>query len=190
MQKKLTAILILGAVMVLSSIGLDAQPYKLQRWVFGSGGVVDAQTTNNTRMSGIVGQFAIDKITGSNYAVEQGFWIYFEYVDVPENPKSENNLYNYPNPFFTNTTIKYELAGTAVVTLKIYDMMGNVVKTLVQGSVQDVGEQFVEWDGRNESGMDVSSGSYIYELSAQPAQVAGAAGFSSFTMRNVMILVR
>jgi hypothetical protein len=191
MQKKISAILLLATVIVLSSIGLEAQTYRLERYVFGSGGVVDALTTGY-RMNGIVGQLAIDNYTSAagNYAVQQGFWVSFVVTDVPEEVKHDNSMYNYPNPFNQQTTIQYELAGTAVVTLRIYDMMGNVVKTLIQGSVQDGGIQSIMWDGRNESGLDVGSGSYVYELVANPAQLAGAPTFEAFTIRNVMILVR
>jgi len=191
MQKKISAILLLATVIVLSSIGLEAQTYRLERYVFGSGGVVDALTTGY-RMNGIVGQLAIDNYTSAagNYAVQQGFWVSFVVTDVPEEVKHDNSMYNYPNPFNQQTTIQYELAGTAVVTLRIYDMMGNVVKTLIQGSVQDGGIQSIMWDGRNESGLDVGSGSYVYELVANPAQLAGAPTFEAFTIRNVMIIVR
>jgi len=191
MQKKISAILLLATVIVLSSIGLEAQTYRLERYVFGSGGVVDALTTGY-RMNGIVGQLAIDNYTSAagNYAVQQGFWVSFVVTDVPEEVKHDNSMYNYPNPFNQQTTIQYELAGTAVVTLRIYDMMGNVVKTLIQGAVQDGGIQSIMWDGRNESGLDVGSGSYVYELVANPAQLAGAPTFEAFTIRNVMIIVR
>ena len=53
---------------------------------------------------------------------------------------------NYPNPFNPTTTITYELAKTGQVSLKVYDILGNVVETLVNG-VQAAGEYNVKFDG-------------------------------------------
>jgi photosystem II stability/assembly factor-like uncharacterized protein len=70
---------------------------------------------------------------------------------------------NYPNPFNPSTTIQYELPKRARVTLKIYDILGKEIKTLLNG-VQAPGLQSVIWDGRNNEGRIVSSGIYFYTL--------------------------
>jgi hypothetical protein len=72
-------------------------------------------------------------------------------------------LPNYPNPFNPATTIRYQLPITANVTLAIYNVDGQHVKTLVNG-VQPAGVQSVAWDGRDESGHPASSGLYVYRL--------------------------
>ena len=70
---------------------------------------------------------------------------------------------NYPNPFNPTTTISYSLQENTMVDLKIYDLLGRVVKTLVT-EVRQRGTGSVVWDGTNNSGALVSSGIYIYKL--------------------------
>lgn len=72
---------------------------------------------------------------------------------------------NYPNPFNPSTTIEYALPGAAQVVLKIYNLLGQEVKTLVNG-YQNAGLQSVQWDGRDNSGKPAGSGVYIYQVEA------------------------
>ncbi|HNL25721.1 MAG TPA: fibronectin type III domain-containing protein, partial [bacterium] len=72
-------------------------------------------------------------------------------------------LQNYPNPFNPSTTIRYDLREDETVSLKIYNMLGQEVRTLRKG-FQMAGEYRVQWDGRNNAGQVVSSGVYIYRL--------------------------
>ena len=67
---------------------------------------------------------------------------------------------NYPNPFNPSTTIKYGLPAAANVTIKIYDMLGQEVKTLVS-EYKNAGTFSVRWNGVNNSGDRVSGGTYI-----------------------------
>ena len=79
-------------------------------------------------------------------------------------------LPNYPNPFNPETWIPYRLAEDAFVTLTIYDISGQVVRTLEVGhriaAVYESRSKAVYWDGRNELGEGVASGVYYYHLSA------------------------
>ncbi|NIT59420.1 MAG: T9SS type A sorting domain-containing protein [Aliifodinibius sp.] len=70
---------------------------------------------------------------------------------------------NYPNPFNPETTIKYSLPAQSKVTLKIYNILGEEIRTLVD-EVQTLGAKTVSWDGRDNHGKQVSSGIYIYSL--------------------------
>ncbi len=70
---------------------------------------------------------------------------------------------NYPNPFNPQTTIRFTLKDNAPVSLKIYNVSGQLVKTLVSGT-RTAGEHTVRWDGRNDAGQAVSSGVYFYKL--------------------------
>jgi len=72
---------------------------------------------------------------------------------------------NYPNPFNPSTTIKYELPQQVEVKLEIYDLMGRRVRTLVNQR-QQAGQYAITWDGRNEQGQAVASGTFIYQLRA------------------------
>ena len=84
-------------------------------------------------------------------------------------PERFELLQNYPNPFNPTTTIHFKVAptinNTANVSLKIYDLSGREVKTLVNEPMQP-GEYAVEWDGTNNSGEAVAGGVYIYRMVA------------------------
>jgi len=72
---------------------------------------------------------------------------------------------NYPNPFNPSTKIKYHLSNKQIerVTLKIYNNVGQLVKSLVDTD-QSNGEYEVIWNGHNNIGNEVSSGLYYYQL--------------------------
>lgn len=72
---------------------------------------------------------------------------------------------NYPNPFNPATTITYDLEKSAPVTLTVYNLRGQRVRTLVQAT-QGAGSYAVQWDGRDDTGRPVSSGMYVYRLQA------------------------
>jgi len=75
-------------------------------------------------------------------------------------------LGNHPNPFNPATTIAYRLTGAARVTLRIYDLSGQLIRELVGGAEQVAGSHEVTWRGRTETGRTVASGTYIYRLDA------------------------
>ena len=83
---------------------------------------------------------------------------------------------NYPNPFNPSTVISYTLSESSVVTLRIIDVLGREVATLVNSS-QVAGTYSVTWKGMDMNGVDMPSGSYFYRLDAVPT--SGAAAFSS-----------
>lgn len=72
---------------------------------------------------------------------------------------------NYPNPFNPSTIIRYDLPKAAQVVLRIYDLAGHEIRTLVN-SKQAAGRKFSHWNGQNDRGQPVSSGVYIYQLQA------------------------
>jgi len=88
-------------------------------------------------------------------------------VSPPTGSKANSLTYslaqNYPNPFNPVTTIKYSLKAPGRVSLRIYNVTGQLVRTLVDGNV-DEGEFSVKWYGGNEVGQKVSSGVYFYKL--------------------------
>jgi hypothetical protein len=73
---------------------------------------------------------------------------------------------NYPNPFNPGTTIQYRLPEEADVTLTLYNLKGQAVRTLVHEN-QKPGEHLTAWDGENEAGERVPSGVYVYRLKAR-----------------------
>ena len=71
---------------------------------------------------------------------------------------------NVPNPFNPTTSIRYDVpSGGGHVTLKIYDVAGRLVRTLVD-QAQTPGEKTVRWNGRNQQGRSVASGVYFYRM--------------------------
>ena len=73
---------------------------------------------------------------------------------------------NYPNPFNPETEISFSLLERTQVSLVIYNILGEKVKTLVSGEM-DAGTHTIHWNGRNEAGNSVASGIYFYRLKAE-----------------------
>jgi hypothetical protein len=86
-------------------------------------------------------------------------------LEIQTTPTEFALLQNYPNPFNPETTIKYNLAEGASVNLRIYNIVGQVVRTLV-AERQNAGRYQVRWDGTDDRGAAVSSGIYFYQVSA------------------------
>lgn len=84
---------------------------------------------------------------------------------VDDTPKRFALRPNYPNPFNPSTSIRFDVASRSDVTLRVYDVSGAVVRTLVNEAV-DAGSHVVEWNGRNDQGNLASSGVYFYRLTA------------------------
>jgi len=86
--------------------------------------------------------------------------------ELPDGPGSLLHA-AYPNPFTPalSTTFSFELKYEGRVRLQVYDPQGRLVRTLVDGTVGP-GRHEIDWDGRNESGQDLSAGTYFYKLRA------------------------
>ena len=95
-------------------------------------------------------------------------------------------LNNYPNPFNPTTTINYSLKENSKVSLKIYNIKGQKVKTLVN-EVFPAGQHSVIWNGKDDLGEPVSSGIYFYKMCLHPDS-SGKAGH--FQKVRKMILLR
>jgi hypothetical protein len=86
-------------------------------------------------------------------------------LNIQSTPTEFALLQNFPNPFNPETTIGYNLAESADVTLHIYNVVGQVVRTLV-AEPQSAGRYQVRWNGMDDRGVPVSSGIYFYQVSA------------------------
>jgi|MDTC01.3.fsa_nt_gb hypothetical protein len=78
---------------------------------------------------------------------------------------------NYPNPFNPNTEISYQIPVEAKVTLRVHNMLGQEVKTMVS-EIQAPGVHKVSWDGLDNSGQMVASGVYTYQLNFNGAKIS------------------
>jgi hypothetical protein len=110
-----------------------------------------------------------------NRVAGQGFDIFanslgYRSTDVQDDkgknlPNAFDLLQNYPNPFNPATMISYTLNSNSFVSLKIYNLLGQAVKTLVEKN-QTTGNYKIEWDGKDNLGKEVASGVYFYKLKA------------------------
>jgi hypothetical protein len=91
---------------------------------------------------------------------------------------------NYPNPFNPTTTIQFGLPVAANVTVKIYNVLGQEVATLVDG-LQSAGTSQTSWSGRNSAGVPVASGMYFYSLMAKSTDSK-----ATFTNIKKMLLLK
>ncbi|MCK6542408.1 T9SS type A sorting domain-containing protein [bacterium] len=85
-----------------------------------------------------------------------------DYNVVPNKYELEQN---YPNPFNPSTMIRYSVKNEGRVVIKVYNMLGQEVRTLVNEH-KPAGRFNVSWDGRNNAGQTVSTGVYIYRMQA------------------------
>ena len=93
-------------------------------------------------------------------------------------PKSFALLPNHPNPFNPETSIEYTLPADCQVTLAVYNILGQKVRTLINEH-QSAGLKSVRWDGKDDSGNQVSAGVYFYSIKAD-----------NFTQAKKMILLK
>ena len=73
---------------------------------------------------------------------------------------------NYPNPFNPITSLRYDLPQDGLVNVTVYDMMGRIVKTLVNSS-QTAGYKSIQWNATNDRNEPVSAGLYLYTIQAE-----------------------
>jgi hypothetical protein len=99
-------------------------------------------------------------------------------ADSPRAPAATYLAQNFPNPFNPTTRIAFGLKAPAVITLRIYDASGRLVRTLVEGA-RPAGHYSELWDGRNVIGKAVASGIYFYRLDA-----------GSFSETRKMVIMR
>lgn len=79
---------------------------------------------------------------------------------------------NYPNPFNPSTTIRFALPKEAPVTLEIYNILGMRIRTLISGQSMNAAFHSVVWDGKDDAGVGVSSGLYLYRIHAGQFQAS------------------
>lgn len=99
--------------------------------------------------------------TGRSHIYARAFHFTIGAVYYPPGPPVNFALYqNYPNPFNPTTTIRFTVRSSAFVVLSVYDLLGRLVKTLVDSRLA-AGEHSVVFDGRG-----LASGVYFYRLTA------------------------
>jgi hypothetical protein len=99
-------------------------------------------------------------------------------TNVPKNYKLHQN---YPNPFNPSTEIKFSLPNDEIVTIKIYNLLGGKITTLVNRIYRKAGSYSVKFDGTN-----LASGLYIYRIEARQA----GSLIVSYTQSKKMLLIK
>ncbi|CUU09812.1 Por secretion system C-terminal sorting domain-containing protein [Candidatus Kryptobacter tengchongensis] len=96
------------------------------------------------------------------FKLKNNKYSYVKIIRIKILPPQSFKLYqNYPNPFNLTTRIGFEIPEKSHIRIIIYDQLGRVVKKLVDKDMS-AGYFEVEWDGRNDRGVYVSSGIYFY----------------------------
>lgn len=183
-----------AATLVLASTAL-AQDIIIQKQVVGSafGQVItDPSAADGFVFLGSTGGQAIasdpmDYDATGKYT--HGFWapFYDWFTSVEEDEpfvaKNPLKVNNYPNPFKDQTTIAFELESASYVSLRVYDINGNMVADLYSDAVLSSGEYTKTWNGKDLRNGDLASGSYLYELNVKPQN-----GGRTISVRNIMVL--
>ncbi|SVD68055.1 uncharacterized protein METZ01_LOCUS420909, partial [marine metagenome] len=105
-----------------------------------------------------------------------------EVKDTPATPTAFSLAQNHPNPFNPSTTISYNVEQSGYISLKVYDVMGRLVRTLVDNQYVSSGYETgysVLWNGLDNHGQKASAGLYIYRLQS-----------GAMSMTNKMILLK
>ena len=93
-------------------------------------------------------------------------------------PEESTLEQNYPNPFNPTTEIRFTLSDPGQVSLQVYDILGRKVATLVDGQL-GAAAHTVTWNGRDDAGQSVASGTYLYRLDT-----------SGFSQTRTMTLIK
>ncbi|MEN6445134.1 MAG: T9SS type A sorting domain-containing protein [Candidatus Cloacimonas sp.] len=152
-------------------------------WVYPADKVIWVSDGENGRKVGKLGLMFYNDYTWGAYAIDppvgstnDGGQVMFteleitfplpgEASDDPTVTPVTNMLnQNYPNPFNPVTTITFDMAKKAVANVSVYNVKGQLVKTLYNG-IADFGRNSVTWNGIDNNGSQVSSGLYFYRLS-------------------------
>ncbi len=136
--------------------------YIVKQSVIGNGGTAISNVSH--RLVGTIGQPGVGMVSSTVYIYKAGFW--YQSGNIVIGIESISNAlprefrleHNYPNPFNPQTTIKFALPDRSFVTLKIFDLLGREVTSLVDGDLQP-GVHKVVFDANG-----LSNGVYFFRI--------------------------
>lgn len=162
--RKLAVMLVALAIGFVFGEGVEAQ-YALQHSVVGNGGA--ALGNGSYRIAGTIGQPLIGVTSSPSAMTEIGFW-YLAGGSITKVDQLSNTLpteyrldQNYPNPFNPSTTFRFALPRRSSVVLKIFDVLGQEVMSVLEANLQP-GEHKVVFDAKA-----LASGVYFCRLQAE-----------------------
>ncbi|RMD88645.1 MAG: T9SS C-terminal target domain-containing protein [Calditrichaeota bacterium] len=160
------AIALFSLVLFTGSLMAQAGQVKTHSGVIGSGGA--SISNENYRMIGTVGQPLIGRTSNADHIHQAGFWYRVsglitsvEQIATETIPTEFRLDQNYPNPFNPSTTIRFALPKRSHVSLKLYDLLGREVATLVDEE-HEPGEYKVVFEAHG-----LPSGVYFYRIEAE-----------------------
>jgi hypothetical protein len=159
----MTALCRLALVVLLIAITsvASAQTYKCDWSVNGIGGGDMAGSAY--KCGSTAGQTAVGQMTGTSYWAFIGFWQPQAQAGVREQTylpigSFVTHLYSpFPTPAVRSVTIRYSLAAEGLVTLRVHDLTGRVVRTLCASSMKR-GEHSITWNGTDDCGRELARG--------------------------------
>ena len=136
--------------------------------------IIDSTINNSFEISGLtpgeIYYFQVSSINNSGNESPVSNMVTFTPSNALSINKTSHDIVflsqNYPNPFNPITSIQYDLPKDGLVNITIYDMVGRVVKTLVN-SEQGAGYKSVIWDATNNDNSSVAGGLYLYMIRAK-----------------------
>ena len=165
------------AIIALFFVTAALPQYQITNSVIGSGGNIISTSSNI--IVGTVGESFIGKSSNTVNQIQIGFWYAYQQTTITE-VKGEETIptifkleQNYPNPFNPATTIKFAVPEKSNVLIKVYDILGSEVATLVNEEM-DAG-----WYENDFNAVGLSSGVYLFRMEA-----------GSYVSTKKMILLR
>jgi hypothetical protein len=129
-------------------------------------------TSTHYILKSAAGQSVTGQSWNVNYIEQAGFYTYFTVGEVgieEQETQSVPEVFSlsqpYPNPAANGVAIKYEVPGLSCVKIRVYDVTGRVVKTLVAGERKS-GFYNLRWDGTTDQGAQVAQGIYFIRMLA------------------------
>lgn len=159
-------VLAVGSIMSVTAAAQATLPWQ----VIGSGGSLNSVGTNRI-LSSTVGQVVIGPgVLTDGSDLQQGFWLPLDQTVSVDNeaPSVSTSITNYPNPFSTSTTIRFNAPVEGDVLLQIFNVVGERVRS-IRLALAMTGNQEVPFDGLSDTGAPLATGSYLYELTLQRA---------------------
>lgn len=158
----LTKLRLYVLIILVLSVNLNAQSFKIKGTVFSTMGAVSSASVVFIDYSDTSKKYSVLTDSNGNYQINVTASIGSEKNNIPAKFELEQN---FPNPFTSSTSIPYKLKEQYDVFVTIYDILGREVKRINAG-VQGAGHHYINWDGLNNAGMKAAAGIYFYRLQA------------------------
>ena len=160
-----------------------SQPVNSWEWDFNNDGYTDSYDQNPSWIYTEPGTYSVKLKVSSGQSSDTE--IKLNYINALIVNAEEKNIpykfqlyQNNPNPFNPSTTIRYDLPEGSKAVIRIYDLLGREIIKLID-EFQPAGSHIVIWDGKNEKGMSVNSGIYLYSLT-----------YNNFSITKKMLLLK